>query len=132
MALSPPISLALTDQTSELVRVSHGEAIKELQKLPSSQLRYVARDLNMGTTGVGVFREATIFHGLGRAPRFVWISAPRFSTADLLAGITPGFLVDLGNNTHPAGSNEPIDRTVRIVIGAGGWVGSPVIDVAVA
>src|SRR5262245_61974738 len=132
MALSPPVNLPLSDRNSELTRVSQNEAIKELQRLPASSMRIVAKNLNMGTTGVGIFREATIFHGLGREPQFVWVSAPRFSSADILAGLTAGYIVDMGNNTHPAGSNEPIDRTKRIVIGAAGFTGSPIIDVAVA
>lgn|SRR5678815_1418130 len=130
--LSPPLAIPLKDSDSESVRVSHAESIKELQKLPASQLRYVAKNLNMGSTGVGIFREATIYHSLGRAPQFVWVSPPRFSSADLVAGVTPGAIIDLGDNTVPAGSNEPIDRTKRIVIGAFGWTGSPIIDVAIA
>lgn len=129
--LSPPLPLTLSDRNSELVRLSHNQAIKELQQAPAATLRYIARNLNMGSTGAGFFREATLYHSLGRAPLFVWISAPRFTSADLI-GITSGSIVDLGDNTHPLGSNFPVDRTKFIVIGAFGWTGSPIIDVAVA
>lgn len=77
--------------------------------------------------GTTVNSAVSVAHGLGRVPRFVWISAPRVAPADL-GTLTAGMVLDLG--TEDA-LGFPIDRSKVIKIGAFGYTVNVIVDVAV-
>lgn len=124
MALTRPHAIRL-DGDAERVRQSHQLAIVEWQQSVAAGLTVVATGLVVpGTTAANA---VSVAHGLGRAPRLVWISVPRIAPADL-ATVTVGAVLDLG--TQDA-AGFPIDRTKTIKIGAFGWTVNVIVDVAV-
>lgn len=123
--MNTPLSIELKGD-AERVRRSHDRAIRDIQGSVGVQLTIVATGLVVpGTT---VNSAVTISHGLGRAPRFVWISAPRVAPADL-GSLTAGMVLDLGALDA---LGVPIDRTRTIKIGAFGYTVDVIVDVAVA
>lgn len=125
MALTRPHAIRL-DGDAERVRQSHQQAIVEWQQSAAAGLTIVATGLVVpGTT---VNSAVSVSHGLGRAPRFVWISAPRVAPGDL-GSLTAGMVLDLG--TVDA-LGFPIERTKSIKIGAFGYTVDIIVDVAVA
>ncbi len=114
----------LDSATAEAVRRSHADAIKEQQALPIASMR-VIRDVVI--PGTSVANAVPISHGLGRAPLWVGISAPRVRPADI-PSLTAGMIIDLGVTTR---AGNPIDRSRLIYIGAFGFTVNVIVDVVV-
>lgn len=125
MSLTPALAQRLDDPKAEVVRANMEQQIRELQTIPGAELAVVVRDQVIpGTT---VNNAVVIPHRLGRAPRFVWVSAPRVARADL-ASLTAGMIMDLGSFDTVG---NPIDRTQFVKIGGFGFTVNVIVDVAV-
>jgi hypothetical protein len=104
-------SIVLSDMNADRVRVSHAEAIRELQIAPAAGARLIAGiDLADGVA-------TPIAHGLGRAPVFVRESCVR-------GAATTGRVDDV---SRTAG----YDRSKFIVLTANGWGATVTVDVLV-
>jgi hypothetical protein len=93
---------------AERVRRNHAEAIAELQASPLWRVRIVEVTLADGV-------ETTVAHGLGRAPRMLWISPPRGATST-------GRIDEIRGGTR---------RADVVVLKATGWGATITVDVAV-
>jgi hypothetical protein len=115
LAVQPMKKLRATklgDSEAELVRLSHAEAISEIQALAVLGIK-VIRGVEL-PDAVGV----QVRHGMGRVVSFV-TSPPMF------AG-TGGVIQDYGNST-PAGT--PNDRTQTLSLVAIGFGGDIIVDI---
>lgn len=121
MALTPPNTPGLDDPTAEAIRRIHAQKIVELQLLPAASLTAIGEVTLPNTTPVAVA------HKLGRAPKMVWVSPAR-GVGSVIGTPTVGYVVELRS---ALATGEPIDRTKMIVLEAGGFGATVLVDVAV-
>lgn len=93
------LALRLEDEQTERVRLSHADAIRELQGLPVLGARVVTASLADGIA-------TEVPHGLGRAPRFIAQSIVRGATST-------GRIVETRSGSS--------DRSKVVVLTASGW-----------
>lgn len=93
-----------------------------MQGLPATSIKIIPNVV------VASGNSVTVAHGLGRAPRMVWVSAVRWDGA---AFVAPGTFFDRG--ARDAAGNA-IDRTQIVVLAADGFTsaGSVVLTIDVA
>lgn len=103
------LSVQLTDQTAERVRLSHAEAIREQQQTPFAGAKIIKdRALADGVV-------SSIAHGLGRTPQFVSVSCVR-------GPVTSGTVEEIRTG---------VDRTQYVALKASGYGATVTVDVAV-
>lgn len=110
LPLKDPRTPRLEDPNAERARRRQAEAILELQSKPGASERIIA-DVSLADT-----IETPIAHGLGRAPSFVHVSAPR-------GAVTTGHVEEVRSNS--------VDRTKTITLKASGWGATITVDVSV-
>lgn len=121
MALIPPNTPGLEDPTAETIRRIHAQKIVELQQLAVLATTMIADVTLPNATPV------TVAHRLGRAPKMVWVSPAR-GVGTALGTPTVGYVVELRG---ALATGAPIDRTKVIVLEAGGFGATVLVDVAV-
>lgn len=115
MSKPPPIDQRLGDLTAERVRQSHAQAIRDLQDSPAIDMQVIQGVVL--PSGAGVL----VSHRLGRAPKFIGISAIR-------GAATAGVVDDLG---VVDGAGNPIDRTKQLALRARSYGATITVDVQV-
>ncbi len=112
--MKPPLDKRLADDAADQVRRSHAESIKELQLLPIAGA-VIIRGVEIRSGG-GI---ANVSHGLGRAPQFVLLSAPRYRQSEIADVTAAGVIYDRGAADL---AGRPIDRTRTLQFVAVGFV----------
>jgi hypothetical protein len=101
---------SLPNPLLDRVRRDLTEAVRELQRLPSSEMRVIENV----TLATGI--ETPVAHGLGRPARWVQASCPR-------DGTTSGRILEIRSGNY--------DRAKYVVLKANGWGATITVDVVV-
>lgn len=98
------VTAVIPEDTAERVRLSHADAILQLQAAGG----LILEDVSLASNTV-----TTVAHKLGRKP-FVFISPPRLA-------VTSGRIVEVRDST--------VDRTKHIKLSAQGWGATILVDI---
>jgi hypothetical protein len=120
MRFTPPLSTPLRDPNAEAVRKNTDHRIRELQTLTGADMHVIENvELPNGA-------RVPVAHGLGRRPRVVLVSPVRLLGTGPL---TSGVILDYGDRGAPPTGFDPVDRSQIVVLQAGGYTSTVVVDV---